>query len=86
MNKKLLSFDPCSAGGKMSTQGALTASALEKAVTNRFAGMSGLGLFVKNLKSNAVNVKTGISRSFQRMSFETTLLALIQLIDTGVNL
>jgi hypothetical protein len=72
MNKRLLFFGPCFGVGKMSTQGALKANALEKAVTSRPAGKSGSGLFVKNPKSSVVIVKTGILRHYRMMSFETT--------------
>ena len=70
--KKLLFFGPCSVGGKMSIQGVSKASAPAKAVSSRSVGMSGLGLFAKNPKSNAVNVKTGILCRFRTMSLETT--------------
>jgi len=59
-NRKLLFFGPCSVGGKMSIQGVSKVNAPEKAVFSRFAGMNGSGLIVKNIKSNAVIVKTGI--------------------------
>jgi hypothetical protein len=71
-NKKLLFFGPCSEEEKMPTQGALKASAPEKAVTSRPAGMSGSGLFVRSPKSNAVIVKTEILYRYRTMSSETT--------------
>jgi hypothetical protein len=71
-NKRLLFFGPCSKEEKISTQDALKASALEKADTSRYVEMSGSGLFVRNLKSNAVIVKTGILHHFPTMLFEIT--------------
>jgi hypothetical protein len=40
--------------------------------TSRYVEMSGSGLFVRNPKSNAVIVKTGILYHFPTISFETT--------------
>jgi hypothetical protein len=71
-NRKLLFFGHCSVDGKMSIQGVSKASVPEKVVSSQSAGMSGLGLFVKNPKLNVVNVKTGILCRFPTMLFEIT--------------
>jgi hypothetical protein len=55
----------------MSIQGVSKVNVLGKMASSRSAGMSGLGLFVKNPKSNAVIVKTGILYRFRTMSFGT---------------
>jgi hypothetical protein len=69
---KLLFFGLCSEEGKMFTRGDLKASEQVKAVTSRSAEMSGSGLFVRNRKSNAVIVKTGILYHFPTMLSEIT--------------
>jgi hypothetical protein len=56
----------------MSTQDALKASAPAKVVINQSAEMNGSGQFVKNPKSNAVIVKTGILYRYRTISSETT--------------